>query len=136
MEKYDFLIEGFMPTYEFRCSDCRKRYEIFLSFDEYDAYQGICPNCSSRNVARYIRKVRFSRGDRSRLASLADPANLGALDEDPQTLGKMMREMKTELGANDLPGEFDEVVDRLEKGQSPDEIEKDLPELSSGSDED
>lgn len=120
-----------MPTYEFRCADCRKRYEIFLTFAEYDDYKGQCPHCGSSHVARYIRKVRFSLGDRSRLATLADPANLNALDSDPQALGRMMREMKDELGANDLPGEFDEVVYRLEKGQSPDDIERDLPELSS-----
>ncbi len=122
-----------MPTYEFRCAECRKRYEIFLSFADYDGYQGKCPHCGSGNVARFIRKVRFSLGDRSRLATLADPANLGALDSDPQALGKMMREMKTQLGANDLPGEFDEVVNRLERGQSPDEIERDLPDLGSDS---
>ena len=120
-----------MPTYEFRCNDCRKRFELFLTYSEYDQYKGQCPQCKSLNVTRYIRKVRFSLGDQSRLASLADPANLDALDSDPQALGKMMREMKTQLGANDLPGEFDEVVDRLERGQSPDDIERDLPELSS-----
>jgi len=121
-----------MPTYDFRCMDCRKRFEVVLSFSEYDSYKPACPACGSSNVTRFIRKVRFSLGDRSRLANLADPSNLGALDEDPQALGKMMREMKSELGATDLPGEFDEVVNRLEKGQSPDEIEKDLPELSAG----
>lgn len=123
-----------MPAYEFRCNDCHKRHEIVLSYAEYDQYQGRCPHCNSVNVSRYIRKVRFTLGDRSRLASLADPANLNALDEDPQALGKMMREMKTQLGANDLPGEFDEVVDRLESGQTAEQIENDLPELSSSSD--
>ncbi len=122
-----------MPTYEFRCADCRKRYEVFLSFANYDDYKGQCPHCESNNVARYIRKVRFALGDRSRLATLADPENLNALESDPQALGKMMREMKTQLGTNDLPGEFDEVVNRLERGQSPDEIERDLPELSDNS---
>ncbi len=123
-----------MPVYEFRCSDCRKRFEVRLTFAEYDAYQATCPQCGSSQVARYIRKVRFALGDRSRLAELADPANLNALDDDPQALGRMMREMKTQMGADDLPGEFDEVVDRLEKGQTPDQIENDLPELSSSAD--
>ncbi len=125
-----------MPTYDFRCMHCKKRFEVVLSFSEYDEYKPACPVCGSANVTRFIRKVRFSLGDRSRLAGLADPSNLDALDEDPRALGKMMREMKTELGASDLPGEFDEVVNRLEKGQSPDEIERDLPELSTGLDED
>ena len=39
-----------------------------------------------------------------------------------------MRKMGKELG-EELPPEFDEVVDRLEKGQSPEEIESALPEL-------
>ena len=123
-----------MPVYEFHCGNCNKKFEKQLTFVEYDQYQCVCPDCSSSNVNRIIRSVRFARGDQSRLASLADPSNMEALDEDPQALGRMMKEMKSQLGSNDLPGEFDEVVDRLEKGQTPDQIEQDLPELSSGSD--
>ena len=121
-----------MPVYDFRCSECRTKFEKKLSFTDYDHFKPVCPACSSSNVKRIIRKVRFSLGDRSRLATLADPANLGALDEDPRALGKMMREMSGQIGTDEMPGEFDEVVDRLEKGQSPDEIEKDLPELVNG----
>jgi hypothetical protein len=40
----------------------------------------------------------------------------------------MMRKMSAEMG-EDLGPEFDEVVDRLEKGQSPEEIEEALPDL-------
>jgi putative FmdB family regulatory protein len=125
-----------MPVYEFRCNDCQKRFEKKMTFSEYDRFIGQCPFCDSANIVRYIRKVRFARGDRSRLATLADPSNLDALDQDPQALGKMMREMKTEMGANDLPAEFDEVVNRLERGQTPDQIENDLPELGSAHDDD
>ena len=39
-----------------------------------------------------------------------------------------MRKMGNELG-EEMPPEFDEVVDRLEKGQSPEEIESALPDL-------
>ena len=62
--------------------------------------------------------------------SLTDPGLMDGLDDDPQTLGKMMREMSRELG-EDMGSEFDEVVDRLEKGQSPEEIERDLPDLGA-----
>jgi hypothetical protein len=39
-----------------------------------------------------------------------------------------MRKMGNEMG-EDLPPEFDNVVDRLESGQSPEEIESALPDL-------
>jgi hypothetical protein len=41
----------------------------------------------------------------------------------------MMRKMSSEMG-EDMGPEFDEMVDRLEKGQSPEEIEKALPDLA------
>jgi Flp pilus assembly protein TadB len=43
-------------------------------------------------------------------------------------MAKMMRQMSSEMG-EELGPEFDEVVDRLEAGQSPEDIEKDLPDL-------
>jgi hypothetical protein len=49
----------------------------------------------------------------------------------------MMRDMSREVG-EEMPPEFDEVVNRLEKGQSPDDIERELPDLgaASGPDDD
>jgi hypothetical protein len=38
--------------------------------------------------------------------------------------------MGNEMG-EELPPEFDDVVDRLEKGQSPEEIEKEMPDLGA-----
>jgi hypothetical protein len=40
----------------------------------------------------------------------------------------MMRQMSGEMG-EELGPEFDEVVNRLEAGQSPEEIEKAVPDL-------
>ena len=46
-------------------------------------------------------------------------------------MGRVMRKMGKEMG-EELPPEFNEVVDRLEKGQSPEDIEKELPDIGSG----
>ena len=118
-----------MPIYEYRCTDCRHRFEVFLAYTEYKKAQVLCPDCKSAQVDRVIRKVRVTKGDHDRLASLADESVLGSIDQDPRALGRMMREMKNGIGADDLPGEFDEVVNRLEKGQTPDEIERDMPDF-------
>jgi hypothetical protein len=54
---------------------------------------------------------------------------LDGLDEnDPRSMGRFMRKMAQESG-EDMPPEFDEVVNRLEKGESPEDIEKTMPEL-------
>ena len=59
---------------------------------------------------------------------MADPSKLAGLEDDPRALGKMMREMSAQTG-EEMGPEFDEVVHRLESGQNPEEIEKQLPDL-------
>lgn len=123
-----------MPTYEYRCIDCNHKFDLFLSYQEYESAAIVCPSCGHTHSKRIIKPVRIARTGGDRLESLADPAQLAGLDDDPQTLGKMMRQMSRELG-EDMGAEFDEVVDRLEKGQSPEDIERDLPDLGAdGSD--
>lgn len=122
-----------MPNYEYRCLNCRKRFEVFMKFSDYGSQPVVCPYCKSENVQRKIGRVRVARSDESRMESMSDPSALAGLDEDPRALGRMMRQMRGELG-EEMGPEFDEVVDRLEKGQDPEQIEKDLPDLGGGMD--
>lgn len=118
-----------MPTYQYRCLTCRRPFEIFLTYADYENYKPVCPHCESETVQRRIGRIRIAKSDDRRLEDLADPAALEGLEDDPQALGRMMRKMGSELG-EEMPAEFDEVVDRLEKGQSPEEIEQALPDLA------
>ncbi len=120
-----------MPAYEYRCLDCHRKFEVLMSFSEYGTRPVQCKYCQSAKVQRLISKVRFARSEESRLESLADPANLANLDEDPRSLGRMMRQMSGQVG-EEMGPEFDEVVHRLESGQSPEQIEKELPDLAEG----
>ena len=117
-----------MPTYQYRCKDCHRRFEVFMAYSEYGTRTVNCTHCASTNVERRIGRVRIARSEESRLENLADPSKLAGLEDDPRALGQMMREMSGEMG-EDMGPEFDEVIDRLESGQSPDEIEKALPDL-------
>ncbi len=61
--------------------------------------------------------------------ALSDPSNFGDVDEnDPKSVARMMRKMSGEMG-EDMGPEFNEMVDRLESGESPEEIEKTMPGL-------
>jgi putative FmdB family regulatory protein len=120
-----------MPNYEYRCLDCKKRFEIFISYQEYETIKVSCKLCGSTNVQRRIGRIRISRSNPDRLQNLADPSHLDSIDHDPQALGSMMRQMRSELG-EEMPAEFDEVVDRLDHGQSPEQIDNELPDISDG----
>ena len=120
-----------MPTYDFVCNNCQKRFDVFLTFSEYGKKKVVCAHCASENVRRRMTKVRIAKSESSRAESVADEfAGFEGLEDDPKALGKMMRKMGREMG-EDLPAEFDDVVDRLESGQSPEEIEQAMPDLGA-----
>ncbi len=117
-----------MPTYEYRCLKCSKRFDVMMRYSEYGKKEVLCPHCQSNHVTRKIGRIRIARSDESRLEAMADPAALAGIEDDPIAMGKMMRQMGSQLG-EDMGPEFNEVVSRLERGDSPDEIEKDIPDL-------
>jgi putative FmdB family regulatory protein len=127
-----------MPTYDYVCEDCQQRFDVFLTYSEYGKTAVQCSQCGSSKVRRRMTKVRIARSEESRMDSLVDESSLEGLENDPRALGQMMKKMGNEMG-EDLPPEFDDVVDRLEAGQSPEEIESALPDLGNeagGGDED
>jgi len=118
-----------MPRYDYRCQSCKKRSVIFQTYAEYGRKKVKCPHCGSAELQRLIGRVRVARSEESRLDELSDPSDWGDVDEsDPRSMARMMRKMGSELG-EDMPGEFDEVVDRLEAGEDPEEIEESMPDL-------
>jgi putative FmdB family regulatory protein len=121
-----------MPIYEYRCHDCRRRVSIFWrTFSEAEEGKAtpVCPRCGGANLTRLVSRVRVIRSEDTRLDDMSDFSDMPDLDEnDPKSLGRFMRKMSAEVG-EDLGPEFDEVVGRLESGESPEEIEKSMPEL-------
>ncbi len=122
-----------MPIYEYRCKQCRRRFSVlWRSFSTVDETNVKCKYCNSENVVRLVSRVRVLRSEDSRMEDLADPSAWGDLDEnDPKSMGRFMRKMVNEMGdeAGDMGPEFDEVIDRLESGQDPEQIEKEVPDL-------
>jgi len=130
-------LEFAMPGYEFYCDKCHKSFTFRISYKDYGKAAIQCPYCGSTDVSRRIGKIRIGRSESSRLNAWGewiDPNKTNGIEDDPQAMGDMMRKMSTETG-EDLGPEFDEVVDRLESGQNPDEIERGLSDMKIGDSE-
>jgi hypothetical protein len=66
--------------------------------------------------------VAVVRSEESRLDDMASNPALADLDErDPRSLARWARRMSREMG-EELGPEFDEVVERLEAGEMPDDM--------------
>ena len=46
-----------MPTYEYKCLDCKKPFEVIMSIREYEKGKVKCPKCGSRKVEQQFSTV-------------------------------------------------------------------------------
>ena len=119
-----------MPIYEYYCLDCRKRISVFFrNMSEASDDAARCPTCEGARLRRLVSRVRMLRSEDSRLDDLADSEAMAGLEnEDPRALASFMRKMSDEMG-EPLDPEMNEVIGRLEAGESPESIEESMPDL-------
>ena len=110
-----------MPIYEYICDGCGKPFSLFLSYAEYDLAEVKCPDCGSDAVRRKIRPVRVTTNEKVRLQRLGEEA---AGNNSSQMLGKVMRTVQEQSG-RELPPDTNEALIRLERGESPEAINRD-----------
>jgi putative FmdB family regulatory protein len=122
-----------MPIYEYKCRNCHRRVTILLrSFSDVETVKPKCTYCGHDELERLVSRVAVLKSEETRLDALGDSAALGDLDEnDPRSVARWMKKMSAEVG-EDLGDEFHEAVDRLEAGQSLEEIETAMPDLGAG----
>jgi hypothetical protein len=77
-------------------------------------------------------RVTVLKSEENRMENMADSSLMSGLEsEDPRALAHFMRKMSGEMG-EPLDAEMNEVIGRLESGESPEAIEASMPELASG----
>ena len=43
-----------MPTYDYRCDSCRKKFTLMMGIKEHDTRKVKCPKCNSTKVTQQI----------------------------------------------------------------------------------
>jgi putative FmdB family regulatory protein len=107
-----------MPIYEYRCADCRRRTSVFVR-SIGSAARPRCEHCGGTRLSRLMSKFAVHRA----APSFDDDAGgLDDLDEnDPRAVARWARRMRDETG-EDMGPDFDEMVERMERGESPDDM--------------
>jgi putative FmdB family regulatory protein len=47
-------MEVIMPTYEYQCLECKKKFSVVLTVQEYDKKKVKCPACQSSKVEQQV----------------------------------------------------------------------------------
>ena len=125
-----------MPIYEFYCPDCNTVYS-FLSRRISDSIPS-CPGCNRPELTREVSlfsSISSSSEDRAD-GPADDPRVLDAMEslaheaesvdpDDPKQAAALMRKLASDTGL-EYGDSLNEAITRLESGEDPDAIERDL----------
>jgi len=133
-----------MPEYEFFCGECNTIYQFFSKTINTSKIPN-CPKCKSTQLERIACSFSAVTGSSDNdsnsddlpqideakmekaMTSLAKEAN--RIDEnDPRQAANLMRKLSKETGIK-LGSGMEEALSRMEKGEDPDEIEKEMGDL-------
>jgi putative FmdB family regulatory protein len=119
-----------MPIYEYRCNACNERVSIFQRQITAPA-SPVCPNCGGSDLSRLFSRFAVVRNEDQMLESLDDDSLLSGVDEsDPRSVAAWARKMQSTMGEEVEP-EFEEMLDRMEAGEMPDEIDEEISDEDS-----
>ena len=107
-----------MPVYEFVCNACGANLSLFVRSIS-SPVAGVCDRCGSKDLRRLVSRFAVLRSGGDDLG-LDDDLMSGFDENDPRAMASWARRMQRETG-EDMGPEFDEMVGRLERGESLDE---------------
>ena len=130
-----------MPIYEFYCSDCNTLFNFF-SKTINTTKQPACPKCRKRKLERQVSafamtgKAKEGGGDdlpfdeakmEKAVTALASQAE-NIKEDDPRQAAQLMRKFSSMTGM-ELGKGMTEALNRMESGEDPDKVEKEMGDL-------
>jgi putative FmdB family regulatory protein len=134
--------EATMPIYEFFCKDCNTIFSFFSRNVNTDK-RPLCPKCKTRELRRQVsvfavtgkaredsdtQDLPFDEGKMEQaMQVLAKEAD--RIDEnDPRQAADLMRKL-TDMTGMQLGSGMQEAIDRMARGEDPDQVEADMGEI-------
>lgn len=108
-----------MPVYEYRCQDCRKKFQALVGMvAEPDDEK--CPTCGSRNTAKLVSRFARYRSEDDRIDEIADRLDVMGEPDSPAEMRNMMREMGKAMD-EDAADEMEELFEADMAGELSDD---------------
>jgi putative FmdB family regulatory protein len=136
-----------MPIYEFYCADCHTIFNFFSYRIDIDK-RPLCPKCERGPLDKVISSFAVLRGAKEeddmglpdldeakmeKAMSMMEQEAQGMNEEDPRQAAQLMRKICNTAGM-ELGSGMEEALRRMEAGEDPDTIEKEMGELLNGED--
>ena len=120
-----------MPIFEYLCRKCNTIFQFLVRNTSVESDPS-CPRCGNGGLERVMSSFVAARKSSSSMTDAADDPVLAGMDEeDPRSMARAIRHMADEMG-EDLGPELSEAISRLEAGEDPETIERELESSGFG----
>ena len=116
-----------MPVYEYRCNNCRRKVSLYVrGFSEMP--QPACDNCGSKDLTRLFSTFATLKTDKDVYEDILSDSQLvnRMMANDPRALVEWSRRMEGTEG--EKSPEYEEMIERLERGERWDKVASDMQE--------
>ncbi len=105
-----------MPLYEYWCSHCKRRFDIYLA--AFNSAVPPCPRCGRSGLERRFSTFTTVRTSKALYEGILNDQQLvqGMQRNDPRALAEWNKRMS---GGEKVAPEYEETVERLEHGEMP-----------------
>jgi putative FmdB family regulatory protein len=131
-----------MPIYEYYCDQCNVIFNFYSSRVNTTKVPD-CPKCGKKELSKQISPFatigkakeasddQFSGLDESKMAHAFESLMREAEhvnEDDPKQMASLMRKFTSETGVQ-LGGSMEEAISRMEAGEDPEQVEKEMGDL-------
>ncbi len=115
-----------MPSYDYHCNHCGRHIVLaYKTYKDYDAATHTCPYCGSEDLTRLISRVSVARPSRD-MANMSSQEMLSVMEGgDSREMGELFKQVSDTV-PDGVDSQFNQVADRLLKGDKPEHVEADL----------
>ena len=105
-----------MPVYEYWCSNCKTRQEVFLP--KFDTACPPCPKCHQDSLQRRFSTFMMQKSYKDVYNNILSDSQLsrGLMNNEPQALAEWNKRMS---GGEPVAPEYQETMERMERGEAP-----------------
>jgi putative FmdB family regulatory protein len=120
-----------MPVYEYWCRQCKKKVTQYVRGFS-DVPKAVCSNCGGEDLRRIFSSFAVHKADVDVYDDILSDNKLvkGMMADDPRALAEWSRRMEGSSG--DSSPEYEEMLQRLDKGERVENIVDDMKQRQDG----
>jgi len=114
-----------MPVYEYNCQTCKRKVSVYVRRFE-DAASAVCPKCGNKEMQRLFSTFSVKKTYMDIYEDILSDRQLerGLMRNDPKALSDWNRRMSRGMEDNAMAPEYEEMVERMDKGEFPADMTK------------